>query len=309
MAVLGALTIAFSAILVRLSHAEPATAAVFRCLYAVPVLALLARRATRRAGAPRARRERGFAAAAGILFALDLIFWHQAIRDVGAGLATVLGNLQVVLVGPVAWLAFRERPAARVLYAMPVVLCGVILISGVVGTRAFGSDPGRGAVFGVLTGISYAAFILLLRRASAGGRRATGALADATAVAAVTAAVIGLAIGKVDLVPSWPAHAWLVTLALSSQVMGWLLLATSLARLPAALGSVLITIQPVGSVILGVVLLSERPSAVQLAGVALVLAGVLAASGAIGLGPGRRISVRGASRRPERGASLAGEGA
>ena len=35
---------------------------------------------------------------AGMFFAADLIFWHQAIADVGAGLATVLGNLQVVIV-------------------------------------------------------------------------------------------------------------------------------------------------------------------------------------------------------------------
>ena len=42
MAVAGALTIAFSAILVKQSGASPSTAAIFRCAYAVPVLALLA---------------------------------------------------------------------------------------------------------------------------------------------------------------------------------------------------------------------------------------------------------------------------
>src|SRR6266487_7200081 len=41
-AVLGALSIAFSAVLVRLSGASPATAAIFRCAYALPFLALIA---------------------------------------------------------------------------------------------------------------------------------------------------------------------------------------------------------------------------------------------------------------------------
>ena len=41
-AVLGALSIAFSAVLVRLSGASPATAAIFRCAYALPFLALFA---------------------------------------------------------------------------------------------------------------------------------------------------------------------------------------------------------------------------------------------------------------------------
>lgn len=295
MTILGALTIAFSAILVRVSHAEPATAAVFRCLYAAPVLVLLARRETRAHGSPRAGRDRRLGAVAGVLFAVDLLCWHQAIRDVGAGLATVLGNLQVVLVGPVAFVVLRERPDRRLAYAVPVVLLGVILISGALGSSAYGNDPARGAVFGVLTGISYAAFILVLRQASRGGERSVGALADATVVAAFAAAAVGLALGAVDLVPSWPAHGWLLVLALSSQVLGWLLIAGGMSRIPAALGSVLITIQPVGSVFLGVILLGERPSAVQFAGVALVLAGVIGASG-LGAALRRRPRPSGASR-------------
>ena len=39
------------------------------------------------------------------------MFWHHAIEAVGAGLATVLGNLQVLVVGFVAWLVFGERPS------------------------------------------------------------------------------------------------------------------------------------------------------------------------------------------------------
>ena len=43
-ALFGAVTIAFSSILVRESHASPSTAAIFRCVYALPLLALLAPR-------------------------------------------------------------------------------------------------------------------------------------------------------------------------------------------------------------------------------------------------------------------------
>jgi drug/metabolite transporter (DMT)-like permease len=58
-------------------------------------------------------------------------------------------------------------------------------------------------------------------------------------------------------------------------VLGWLLIASSLPRLPAALTSVTLTIQPVGSVLLGVVLLGEEPSALQLVGVVCILAGLV----------------------------------
>jgi drug/metabolite transporter (DMT)-like permease len=270
LAVAGALTIAFSAILVKLADVAPATAAVFRCLYALPALWLLARRE-----GPRPLRDRRLAMAAGVFFALDLVFWHQAIADVGAGLATVLGNLQIVFVGALAWMVLGERPAPRLLAIAPVVLAGVVLISGALEAGAYGANPTRGVVFGALTGLSYAGFILVLRQSTSDASRPAGPLFDATLVATAGAAAAGLAVGDVDLAPSWPAHGWLLLLALSSQVLGWLLISTSLPRLPAALSSVLLTIQPVGSVLLGVVLLGEDPTGLQLAGVALVLAGVL----------------------------------
>jgi drug/metabolite transporter (DMT)-like permease len=274
-AVAGALTIAFSAILVKLADVEPSTAAIFRCAYALPVLGLLAWLEDRRHGR-RPTRERLLAIPAGIFFAADLIFWHHAIADVGAGLATVLGNLQVVVVPFVAWAVLGERVEARLLAALPLVCSGVVLISGVLDTGAYGEHPLRGVVFGILTGLTYAGFLLVLRQSGSDLRRLAGPLFDATVVATVAAVVAGLALGEADLAPSWPAHAWLITLALTSQVLGWLLITSSLPRLPAALTSVTLTIQPVGSVLLGVVLLGEEPSGLQLAGVACILAGLLA---------------------------------
>jgi drug/metabolite transporter (DMT)-like permease len=273
-AVAGALTIAFSSILVKLADVSPESAAIFRCLYALPVLGALAVLEDRRFGA-RARRDRWLAAGAGVFFAADLIFWHHAIGDVGAGLATVLGNLQVVIVPFAAWAILGERISGRVLAALPLVCSGVLLISGVLETGAYGEHPLRGVLFGFLTGVTYAGFILVLRQGSGDLRRPAGPLFDATAVSTVVAIVTGLAVGRAELVPSWPAHAWLVTLALSSQVLGWLLITVSLPRLPAALTSVTLTIQPVGSVLLGVILLGEEPSALQLLGVMCIVAGLL----------------------------------
>jgi drug/metabolite transporter (DMT)-like permease len=276
-AIAGALTIAFSAILVRKADVAPATAAVFRCAYALPPLGLLAWLERRRHGA-RTRRELRLSIWAGAFFAADLICWHYAIHDVGAGLATVLGNLQVVLVGVVAWLTLGERPDPRVVAAVPIALFGVVLISGVFGHSAYGADPTRGVIFGVATGLTYAGFILVLRQSGRTERRPAAPLFEATAAATVFSLAGGLAIGDIDLAPSWPAHGWLVLLALSSQVVGWLLISVSLPRLPAALSSVLLTIQPVGSVLLGVILLSESPTLLQLAGVACIFSGVIVAT-------------------------------
>lgn len=273
-AAMGAMAIAFSSILVRLAAVSPSTAAVFRCAYAVPVLWLLARSEDRRLG-PRPVRDRRLGAVAGVLFAIDLVCWHHAIVDVGAGLATVLGNLQVAFVPLIAWLVLGERPGARILATLPLMLSGIVLISGALESGAYGRNPTQGVIFGIATGFSYAGFILVLRAGGSDLRRPAGALSDATAVGAVGALAIGAVIGDLDLVPSWPAHGWLVTLALTSQVLGWLLISASLPRLPAAVTAVLLTIQPVGSVALAMIIFGEHPSALQLVGVVAILGGLV----------------------------------
>jgi drug/metabolite transporter (DMT)-like permease len=277
MAVGGALAIAFSAVLVRLAEVSPSTAAVFRCAYAVPILYVLARAEDRRHG-PRPARDRRLAALAGVFFAIDLVCWHHAIDDVGAGLATVLGNLQVAFVPLIAWLVLHERPGGRVLATLPLMLSGIVLISGALESGAYGDHPAQGVVFGIATGLSYAGFILVLRAGGSDLRRPAGPLFDATWVGALGALAIGAAVGDLDLVPSWPAHGWLAVLAITSQVVGWLLISASLPRLPAALTSVLLTIQPIGAVILGALIFSESPSALQLVGVLTILAGLVLTS-------------------------------
>jgi drug/metabolite transporter (DMT)-like permease len=280
----GAGAIASSGTLVRLADVTPVTAAVFRCLYAVPVLLLLTWFEDRRLG-PRTRRERLLAVAAGVFFALDLVLWHHSIAYVGAGIATVLGNLQVVVVGFLAWWLLGERPSNRLVAAVPVVLVGVVLISGVVGAGAYGSNPALGAVFGIGTSIAYAGFLLVLREGSRDLRRVAGPLSDATLTAVVAAALMAPVAGGLDLRPHWPSHGWLLLLALSSQVIGWLLIATSLPRVPAVLTSVILLLQPVASMVLAAVALGERPSSLQVLGAVVVLAGVVFAASARRPGP------------------------
>jgi drug/metabolite transporter (DMT)-like permease len=273
-AVLGALTIAFSAILVDLADVSPASAAFFRCFYALPALGVLAWWEDRRHGR-RSWRQRRLAIPAGALFAVDLIAWNHAIADVGAGLATVLGNLQVVIVPFLALALLGERVPRRILLSLPIVLFGILLVSGALEKGAYGANPSRGVLYGVVTALTYAAFLLVQRQGSADLRRPGGPLFDTSLVTAVLAGLYGLAIGAGDLVPAWPSAGWLILLGLTSQALGWLLITVSLPRLPAAMTSLTLTIQPIASVALGAILLGQEPSALQLAGVACILAGLL----------------------------------
>jgi drug/metabolite transporter (DMT)-like permease len=280
-AALGALFIASSGVLVRLADTSPVTVAVFRCLYALPVLGLITLLEGRRLG-PLTQRAQRLSWAAGVLFAVDLIFWHNAIEAVGAGLATVLGNLQVLLVAFAAWFLLGERPHRELYWAIPLVLVGVVLISGAIGSDAYGEDPRLGVMLGIATSIAYAGFILILRQGSRDLARVAGPLFHATLVATLVSILYGVVFGGLDWNPGWPSHGWLITLALSAQVAGWLLISRSLPRLPAAITSVVLLLQPVGAMALAAATLGERPGWAQLIGAVLILCGVVVASSSRG---------------------------
>jgi drug/metabolite transporter (DMT)-like permease len=272
-----AVGIAFSGILFRLSHVSASTGAFYRCVWALPPLFVLARIEDRRYG-KREPRAVLLAWLAGAFFAADLVLWHNAIDLVGAGLATVLGNTQVVLVGLLAWALLGERPHRSSIAAIPIVGIGVVLISGALEQGAYGSNPRLGAIYGVLTGIAYAGFLLVLRQGSKDLRRPAGPLFTATLSSALFCAAIGTVIGDLDLTPSLSATGWLVLLAVSSQVLGWLLISSALPRLPAVVTSILLTLQPVLSVIFAALIIDESPSKLQLAGAGCILAGLIVAT-------------------------------
>ena len=277
-AVLGAVAIAFSGIFYVWADVSPSTGVFFRCLYGLPILLLVARGEWRELG-PMSRRTIGLCVIAGVFFAVDLITFHYAVDVIGAGLATVMGNVQVVIVALVAWLVFRERPTREVLVSLPIMLFGVFLISGVVGTGAYGSDPVLGVQIGLLTAASYAGYLLVIRRASPDHRPA-GPVAIATAVTGACALLFGMAVGDIDLVPYLPAHAYLLALGILSQSVGYLVIQASLPKLPAVITSVLLLVQPVTTMFLGAILLRELPSPAQLLGVILVVGGIALATGA-----------------------------
>ncbi len=279
--------ISWSAVFVVQADVTPTTAAFFRAAYAIPVLLVLWLLVRERDERP--PRARLIAVAAGLFLAADLTAWHHAIDLIGAGLATVIANIQVVLVPVAAWIILKEHPSRLALRVAPIVFVGVVLVSGLGRTDAYGSDPAQGILFGILTAFLYAGFIFLLRVANRDHLApAAGPLLDATAGTVIGAGVLGLFDSSFSLTPSWPAHGWLLAIALVSQVAGWLAISYALPRLPAIDTSIMLLLQPALAVVWARIVLAEQPSSVQWVGVLLVLAGV-GLFAALGAGLGSRL--------------------
>ncbi len=284
-ALAGALAISFSAILYGLAEVSPATGAFFRAAYAVPVLFVIWW--PRRGHDRRSVNKRLVAFGAGVVLGLDVVVWHISIEYIGAGLSTLIANSQVLIVAVTAWLMYSEKPSRQVMIAIPLVLTGVALVSGLGRGDSFGSNPVLGSLLALVSALFYAAFIIGFRSSNDIRAPSAGPLMEASAGAALAALLAAGLGGGIQFAPTWPAHGWLLALALSSQVLGWLLIGYALPRIPAVETATIILMQPVLTMIWGALIFSERPSAIQLVGAALVLSGV------------GYVAIAGAKRSPE----------
>ena len=267
----GATCIALSPIFVRLSETGPTASAFWRVALAVP--ALWAVCAFGQGNAPRRDgRRRLLLLAAGLAFAGDLGFWHLSIQYTSVANSTLLANLASVFVTLGAWVFLRQKPTPVFLAGLACALAGVALL---VTSSASHSRTGvLGDALGVLTALFYAAYIFAVKGLRDRGERTLHLMAVTSAITAIVLLPVALASSE-QLLPVTP-YGWavLLGLALVSHAAGQGLIAYALAHLPAAFSSVSLLLQPVMAALFAWALLSEALSPAQIAGGAVVLAGI-----------------------------------
>ena len=279
-AMFGGVVVSFAPILYALSDANPLTGAFFRMIYALPFLLIII--FFRKAEDTRSVNTRLIALVAGFAFSLDFLAYHSTVDWIGTGIGTLIGNSQVIIVTLMSWWLFGERPNLSILISLPIVMVGLVLISGVLDDNPYGEYPVRGVIAGVFTAIFYSAFLIIYRFANRELAPAVNLQFDSTAGCALGLLILSflplqsIYVEPIDFEPKFPTHGWLLALAILSQVMGWLAIAHSLPRLPAAYTSFAILLQPTFTIIWGILLLSESPSLQQAIGMFLILGSIVA---------------------------------
>lgn len=279
----GAMAIALSPILVRLSDVGPTTAAFWRVTLAVPALLVLMPLQAGDSAAKVARKaKRGphafrLIALSGVLFAGDLFCWHLSIAWTTVANATLLANFTPIIVTLFAWLLFAQRPTGRFMACLAVALLGAILLTG--GNPLGSAEALKGDAMGLLTACFYGAYILTISRL-----RAYCTTGEIMAYSAIVTATLLLPVALFMDASLFPAglYGWgvLLALALISHAAGQGMIAYALAHLTAAFSSLALLVQPVAAAILAWVLFSEAIGPVQAIGGAIILAAVATARSA-----------------------------
>jgi drug/metabolite transporter (DMT)-like permease len=265
----GACVIAFSPILVRLTQTGPAAAAVWRLAFALPILGVLAGRADGGIRPPSR-----LALVAGVMFALDLGFWHYGIKYTSVGLATALSNMTPVVVTAFAWIFLKQRPRRLFLAAVVVAVGGAWLMASA-RRGAAGLDPPLGNAFSAATALWYALYMLAIGQARR--RESATALMFWSTLAGLPLVLIAAWLLGERIAPA-SASGWLACAGLGVvHVAGQGAIAWAMGRLPAALASVVVLVQPVVAGLLAWLIFGEGVTGVQALGGAIALGGVVLA--------------------------------
>ena len=270
--VAGAVAIGFAPIFVRLASTGPIATAFWRMALAVPVLWMFVRQQNDASSALVAFRS-SLVWLAGVAFALDLATWHFSIRLTSVTNATLLANCAVLLVPLFSWAFLRRPVGSRTLGCGLLAFFGMVLLSSP--SLRTGSARLLGDALAVLTAGFYAVYLLVMSVARERATASSLAFASSLLSTLTLLPIVPLAGEKLfpSAVVDW---AWLIGLALISQVFGQTAIAHALGRIPPAQAAVGLLVQPVSAAVFAWVLFGESMSGLQLLGGALVLASITA---------------------------------
>lgn len=259
----------FSGIFVSLAGAPGAVSAFYRMVVPVVVLALPYARGVRQHQSKPNRHEVLIALLAGLFFAGDLFFWNSGILISGATNPTLMGNTAPIWVGIGAMIFFHERPGRLFWVGLLVALGGAAVILGADALN----DVGLGTFFGILSGMFYGGYFLVVQRSRQKLNTLTSFWLSAVGSAAALALVARL-LGQPLTGYSTMTYVYMIALGLVVQVGGQMGISYALGYLPASIVSPTLLMQPVLTGLLAIPILGQPLTFVQIVGGAAVLVGI-----------------------------------
>lgn len=268
--VIGAVMISFSGVWVKFSHVTPTVSAFYRVFFGGIILlsaALFRREMTWHGG-----RQLLLSLTCGLLFAVDLVFYHYSVIYVGPGLGTILPNFQVFILAVTGIFFFGEKVRLLFLISIPLAVIGLFLIVGI--------DWGQldrlnkiGIYFGLGAAVCYAAFLLSLRKLQSdqAGLSFFYVLTVVSLSASIFLALDIFRNGDTFNIPDLQSFFALMALGLFSQTIGWMLIANALPAILASVSGFILLLQPALAFVWDVLIFQRPTSLMNWAGVFIVL--------------------------------------
>ncbi len=196
-------------------------------------------------------------------------FFFASLLHIPASLASLVLFTHPVMVSLYEVVAYRYPLTVKKLAALGLSTAGLLLVLGNTSERV---DP-RGVLLALGAALSYTAYLLYGKKV-VGRRSPMITTAYVLTFAAAGFTLFGLAAGGISLGFPAASWTWLAAMALVSTCMGIWFLFAGLKRIEAGKASIISTLEVVVTVSLSAVLLGDVITPAQVAGGAMILAGI-----------------------------------
>lgn len=277
--------IAFSgkAVIIKLAYrhgVDPLTLLALRMVFSAPLFVILALWARRGANVqPLSAADLRAVLALGLVgYYLASYFDFLGLQYISAALERVLLFVHPTFVLLLAAVLFKRPITARDVVAVVLSYLGIALVFG----NDLATQPGNvalGAAWVLLSALFYAAYLLGSGRLV--GRVGSLRFASYAGLVSCVAVVLHYLITRnAALIVSQPLPVYSLALlmAVVSTVLPIVLTSEGIRRIGASHASIIGSVGPIATIFLGFIFLDEAITAIQIAGAALVMAGVLAIS-------------------------------
>lgn len=274
--IFGSGMISFASVLVELSDVAPTVSAFYRMFFGGFIL--LAITLIRRDKLWFGLKSLAIPFTCALLFSMDLFFWHRSIIFVGPGLATILGNIQVFFVALLAVFFLKEKLSWNMWVAIPLAVLGLFLIVQT-GWGQQGGEVKMGVLYGLLTALSYALYILTLRKSqSAGYKLRYSLIANMMWISLMSALILGMTVliePKASFgIPDVQTLGALIGLGIVGQVLGWVFISKGLPHVNASVAGLALLLQPALAFCWDILFFNRPTTTLEYVGAVVVLAAI-----------------------------------
>ena len=267
----GAFMISFSPVFVNLVDIEPTVSGFYRMLFGS--IALFIIYVIKNSQNPLKKNVSKFIVLSAIFFSLDLWFWHRSIIYVGPGLSTLLANFQILILPFLALIFFNQKTQRIQIFSIFLGLLGLFLITGE-SWNALGNNYKLGILFGLLTAISYAGYIIAVKRIDHNEENNSDPVFNLLFISLISAALLFLFsfFEQASLeIASTRDLIWMICYGLFSHVLGWFFILNGLQNLSAVSAGIILLTQPLLSYVWDILIFQKVILPIEYIGIVSVL--------------------------------------
>lgn len=273
--IIGTVLISFSSVFVKLANTGPTVIGFYRMLFGGIILLFVLK-------ILRGRLWQGkihflLALSCSVIFSLDLFLWHRSITHIGPGLATLLSSFQVFFLAGFSIFVLKQKILPRLIISIFLAVTGLYLIVGI-DWHTLQLSNKIGILFGLITAVCYAAYVLILRRiASQESLLSVGNWATLTLITLVNTLIMGTVAFLSEESFNIPdTQSWLALLGygLGSQVLAWVFISAGLSKVSILEVGLILILQPALAFVWDIVFFNRHTPPIEVVGIVLCIGGI-----------------------------------